>query len=154
VVRLVHRNKASDIARWRKENPALYHRVQRERIAVLLFMVVLLVCNWRETLIYLGIPWLFGQWAIISINLVQHQDCDHTSPYDHSRNVTGRLVNWFFLNNGFHTAHHLKPGLHWSLLPEFHRLHVLPRIRPDLNHRSLVACVWRRCLRVRGQSTP
>ena len=154
VVRLVHRNKSSDISRWRKEKRDLYSRVQRERAAVLIFVAVLLLLNWRATLIYFGIPWLFGQWAIVAINLVQHQDCDHASVYDHSRNITGRFINWLFLNNGFHTAHHLKPSLHWSRLPEFHRLQVQPHIRPELNHRSLFVCIWRRFFLAKARHSP
>jgi fatty acid desaturase len=147
VVRLVHRNKSSDMSRWRRERPALYRRVQRERAAVLLFFASLLLLEWRAALVYLGLPWLFGQWGIVTINLLQHQDCDHGSDYDHSRNVTGRFINWLFLNNGFHTAHHLRPALHWSRLPEFHRRHVEPHMRPELNHRSLFVCVWKQFFR-------
>jgi hypothetical protein len=33
--------------------------------------------------------------------------------------------------------------LHWSRLPAFHREHVAPRMRPDLNHRSLFLCIWK-----------
>jgi fatty acid desaturase len=146
VVQLVHRHKSLDIARWRREHPDLYKRIQRERVAVILLVAVLVVLNWRATLVYLGIPWLFGHWGIVTINLLQHQDCDDASDYDHSRNITGRWINWLFLNNGFHTAHHLRPALHWSLLPEFHRLEVEANMRPDLNHRSLLACIWRRFL--------
>jgi fatty acid desaturase len=149
VVWLVHRNKSADLARWRLRHPRLYQRVQRERAAVLLLVLVLTALNWRATLLYLGIPWLFGQWGIVTINLLQHQDCDESSAYDHSRNITGRWTNWLFLNNGFHTAHHLRPALHWSRLAEFHRLHVAPKIRPELNHRSLLVCAWTRFFRTR-----
>jgi fatty acid desaturase len=143
VVFLVHRNKSSDIARWRTEKPHLYRQAQEERIAVLLFVAALLIFNLRATLIYFGIPCLFGQWAIVTINLLQHQDCDHGSEFDHSRNITGRFINWLFLNNGYHTAHHLKPAMHWSLLPDFHQRNVAPNMRPGLNHRSLLACIWK-----------
>ena len=146
VVWFVHRNKSMDIARWRREHPDLYKRVQRERAAVILFTAVLAVLNWRATLVYLGIPWLFGQWGIVTINLLQHQDCDQSSAFDHSRNITGRWTNWLFLNNGFHTAHHLRPALHWSRLPEFHRLQIEPYMSRELNHRSLLACIWSRFL--------
>lgn len=143
VVWLVHKNKSTDVARWRHEKPWLWRRVRQERIAVLSFLAVLLFLDWRSTLLYFGIPWVFGQWGIVTINLLQHQDCDHDSEFDHSRNITGRFANWLFLNNGFHTAHHLRPAMHWSRLPEFHRTHIEPRMSPDLNHRSLLACVWR-----------
>ncbi|HEX3716966.1 MAG TPA: fatty acid desaturase [Verrucomicrobiae bacterium] len=143
VVWLVHKNKSADISRWRLQKPRLWRRVRQERAAVLLFLALLLVLNWRATLLYFGIPWIFGQWGIVTINLLQHQDCDHDSEFDHSRNITGAFTNWLFLNNGFHTAHHLRPAIHWSRLPEFHRENVEPRISPKLNHRSLLTCVWK-----------
>lgn len=143
VVRLVHRAKTSDLARWKKEKPRLYRRVQRERAALFVFIAVLLLLNWRATLIYFGVPWVFAQWAIVTINLLQHQDCDHGSIFDHSRNITGTFINWLFLNNGFHTAHHLRPAKHWSRLPEFHREQVEPRMRAELNHRSMFVCIWK-----------
>lgn len=139
----VYRVKSSDMHRWRRDRPDLYRRAQQERFVVLGIIAVLLLLNWKGTLIYLGIPYLFGQWGIVAINLLQHQDCDHDSQYDHSRNVTGRFVNWLFLNNGFHTAHHLKPALHWSRLREFHEQHIEPNMRSDLNHRSLFVSIWK-----------
>jgi fatty acid desaturase len=150
VVRLVYRNKSSDILRWRTEKPELYRQVQRERAVVLGFIAMMMLLNWRATLIYFGVPWLFAQWGIVTINLLQHQDCDHDSDYDHSRNITGRFINWLFLNNGFHTAHHLRPAMHWSRLPKFHSEQVAPNMRSELNHRSLAVCIWKQFFRFAG----
>ncbi len=143
VVRLVYQNKTSDFLRWRKEKPDLYRRVRIERCVVLGFIAVLMVFNWQATLLYFGVPWLFGQWGIVTINLLQHQDCDHDSIFNNSRNITGRFMNWLFLNNGFHTAHHLRPAMHWSRMPEFHAKQVEPNMRSELNHRSLLRCIWK-----------
>jgi fatty acid desaturase len=143
---LVYRNKPADMARWRAQKASLYHRARQERLLVLGLGLLLLVFDWRATLLYLGLPWVFGHWGIVTINLLQHQDCDHGSEYDHSRNVTGRALNWLCLNNGFHTAHHLRPALHWSRLPEWHERMVAPRMRADLNHTSLIWLVWKQFL--------
>ena len=40
--------------------------------------------------------------------------------HEASRNILGSFYNLFRLNLGFHTAHHIKPGLHWSELPQYH----------------------------------
>jgi fatty acid desaturase len=37
-----------------------------------------------------------------------------------SNNVTHRMYNLFTGNLGLHTAHHYRPGVHWSRLPELH----------------------------------
>ena len=154
VVALVRRNKRKDIARWRSEKPAMYRRIRQERLVVMLPAVLLLVSNWHATLIYIGLPWVFGQWGIVTINLLQHQHCEHSSLYDHSRNITGRFINWLFLNNGFHTAHHLCPAMHWRRLPAFHRQLVEPHMRPELNQRSLVVSIWKQFFhRAEGQKS-
>lgn len=144
VVVRMRRDRPSDLRRWRAERPALFRRAVAERIALWSALAALLLLDWRATLAYVGVPWLFGQWAIITINLLQHQDCDPASELAHSRDVTGRVMNWLLLNNGFHTAHHLRPALHWSRLPAFHRAHVALRARPDLTERSLLRATWRR----------
>lgn len=142
-VREVRRVKRRDSQRWRRDRPTLHRRARVERLVVTAFVIALLVMDGRATLIYVVVPWLMGHWGIVVINLLQHQDCDHMSPHDHSRNITGQWANWWFLNNGFHTAHHLSPPLHWSLLPEFHRIYVAPHARSDLNHPSLWHALWR-----------
>ena len=40
--------------------------------------------------------------------------------YEASRNILGSFYNFSRLNLGYHTAHHIKPGLHWSELPKYH----------------------------------
>src|SRR5262249_23362564 len=52
-----------------------------------------------------------------------------------------RLANWWFFNNGYHTAHHLQPDLHWSELPKFHE-EIRSRIDPSLDRRSLLTTLW------------
>ena len=138
----VYHVKSADARRWQTSKPSMYRRLLAERIAVLTLIAILLLLDWHATLLYLGVPWLFGQWGIVAINLLQHQDCDHDSAFDHSRNITGRFTNWLFLNNGYHTAHHLRPALHWSLLPEFHRKSIAPHMRPELNRSSLFLSIW------------
>jgi len=51
-----------------------------------------------------------------------------TSHYDASFNNVNPLYNWMTCNLGLHTAHHLRPGVHWSLLPALHAeiLHRIP----------------------------
>ncbi|MDI1301801.1 MAG: fatty acid desaturase [bacterium] len=48
--------------------------------------------------------------------------------YAASRNRTGKFYNLRTSNLGYHTAHHIKPYLHWSLLPHYHALiaHEIP----------------------------
>src|SRR5262249_36768360 len=110
----MYRGKPSDLAKWRLYRPSLYRQALIERALTYSAIAVLLALDWHSTLKYCVGPWLFAQWAIISINLAQHQDCEVDSELDHSRNLTGRTLNWLLLNNGYHTAHHLFPGAHWS----------------------------------------
>lgn len=131
------RFKSKELAQWRSLDPVAYRQLALERAVLYPTLVAALLVRPVDSLLYLGLPYLFGQWAIIAINLVQHDGCDPRSAFNHSRNHVGRLLNWCLFNNGFHTAHHLRPGLHWSRLPEYHR-EIRARIHPSLERRSLL----------------
>lgn len=119
--------KRETVARWRRERPELHRQAVLERWVLYPTLTTLLLLRPGATLLHLALPWLFGQWAIVAINLVQHDGCDPSSPESSARNFTGRTLNWLLLNNGYHTAHHLHPGAHWSRLPELHAHLVGPR---------------------------
>jgi fatty acid desaturase len=149
-VRTMYREKPNDLEQWRRSQPDLYLQAVAERASTYLFFLLLLLLDWRSTLIYCIGPWLFAQWVLVTINLLQHQDCDFSSEFNHSRNLTGRILNWLLLNNGYHTAHHMFPAAHWSKLPVIHERVVAPFIDPSLHERSLWLCVWRRFVLGRG----
>jgi fatty acid desaturase len=58
--------------------------------------------------------------VIMFFNYIQHVHADAWSDHDHSRNFTSKLFNYCFFNNGFHTAHHEHPGMHWNALSMAH----------------------------------
>ena len=49
-----------------------------------------------------------------------HAGLDTQNPYEASHNILHRSYNILTGNLGYHTAHHVKPKLHWSKLPAFH----------------------------------
>ena len=108
-----------------------------ERIFLWLAIAAIGAFSGPLALLGIAIPWGFGQWFLIAMNLPQHDGCDAGSQWGHSRNVTGRLANWLFLNNGFHTAHHEKPAGHWSDLPSIHTQEVAVHLPPHLACDSL-----------------
>ena len=132
------RAKSDAMREWRRSQPALYRDLLVERFAFYPTLVILLALRPMDTLVYVIGPYLAGQWGILAINLVQHDGCDHDSMYRHSRDFTGPVLNWLLFNNGYHTVHHLRPGLHWSLVPRFHQK-IRSRLDPRLEGLSLVA---------------
>lgn len=110
-----------------------------ERVTLWAVIAITLAIDPVRSALFIYLPWLFGMAALVAVNLLQHDGCDPASGHDHSRNFVGRLSNWLFFNNGYHTAHHLRPAMHWSLLPEFHRQIEGRMRRPELNQPSL----WR-----------
>ena len=60
-----------------------------------------------------------------------------TEHVEASVNRENALFNLLTCNLGLHTAHHLKPGLHWSKLPEMHLA-----IRDQIPKQLLLADFW------------
>jgi fatty acid desaturase len=126
-----------------RRNPPWARQMALEFIVLHGAYLALLVMDWKKFLLYVFIPHKYAAWGIITMNLLQHDGCDQKSEWNHSRNFVGRLVNWFTYNNGFHTIHHMKPGLHWSLAPAEHAKIVATHIHPNLDQPSLLAYLWR-----------
>lgn len=103
----------------------------------------LAIFDFWTTLFFIVIPQLYGARSILRINLIQHDACDTTSEWNHSRNFVGRAFNWIMCNNGYHTIHHNRAGLHWSVLHEAHAREVAPRVDPSLDEPSMVLYLLR-----------
>ncbi len=83
------------------------------------------------------LPAILSTTVIMVFNYIQHVHTDAWSEHDHSRNFTGWWFNFLFFNNGYHTAHHDDPGLHWSELPQAHAA-IADTIDPALNEPNLL----------------
>ena len=129
--------------KMRKHRPAWFAQYALEMGLVIGLKIVLLIINWKCALLFVLIPHQYAAWGIVGTNYFQHDGTDQEHPYNHSRNFTGGALNFFLFNNGFHGAHHIKPNLHWSLLPAYHAEHIRPNIHPELDLVSLPAYLFK-----------
>lgn len=128
--------------RMKKEKPQWYRQYMLEMLLLNGVKIALLIIDWQKFLLVVFIPHQYAAWGIVGTNYWQHEGCDENHPYNHSRNFTGKVLNWFAFNNGYHGMHHERPGLHWSLLPAYHEKYITPYIHPNLNQKSLFLYLW------------
>ncbi len=102
-------------------------------IQIVLFSILLLI-NWKLSLLVFAVPNLFLRWAVFWFSYGQHDSLPMTNVFDSS--TTRFKLNFILLNVGLHTAHHDKPGLHWSKLPA-RTLEILPLIDPVCLNKKL-----------------
>ena len=118
---------------WRSDRRRFYLAASQYLVLVLFYIVVLL-WNWKKALLFIAIPHQVSLFSVLIFNYVQHVHTDEESEYNHARNFTG-LINLALFNNGYHTIHHLSPGIHWSETPAAQRK-IEGLIDPSLNERS------------------
>jgi len=130
------------VKKMKKSKPDWYRQWLAETILVNIVKIGVLIINWKAALFFIWIPHLYGTWGLVGTNVWQHDGTDQDHPHNHSRSFTSPILNFFAFNNGYHGAHHDRPALHWSLLPEYHEKHVAPHLHPNLNRVSLVGYLW------------
>lgn len=131
---------------WRigRDFPELFRRFKVWGSVSLAVLGVFLLIDPAKALLLFVLPMPFMYLGLLDNTYMQHSDLDTDSEFTASRNSTSRLYNFISWNLGYHTAHHIKPHLHWSRLPEFHaeiRQHI-----PDgmiCNSVLLSACDYR-----------
>lgn len=125
------------------KKPSWFKQYRLEIWLSWVWKLVFLAWNWKLALWLLVLPNLYAVWGIFGTNFWQHDGCDETHPYNHSRNFVGSWFNFLVCNNGYHGAHHMRPALHWSLYPAFHKEHIAAHIHPELDQKSLLLYLWK-----------
>lgn len=101
---------------------------------LLLWIAAAIFIDWEKALLFVIIPQQVSLFSVLIFNYVQHVHADEMSEWNHSRNFTG-FLNFMLFNNGYHTIHHQKAGLHWSKSHEAHK-EIEHNIDPSLLERS------------------
>ncbi|MDJ0843567.1 fatty acid desaturase [Crocosphaera sp.] len=101
-----------------------YDKSRNKLIQNMVFTVLILgiLCSidWLKTLIMFIIPMIFLLFMVVYETYNHHAGLDEQDPYQATYNITDRWYNFFTCNLGYHTAHHLQCGRHWSQLPQLH----------------------------------
>jgi beta-carotene hydroxylase len=126
---------------WRRDRKAYWFAIS-EYVVFFGFMIAAFLINWRNALLYYLIPQQVALFVIQAFNYLQHVELDHQSAWNHSRNFVSPVLNALLFNNGYHTVHHFKPGVHWSQTPKLHAEHEA-KIHPDLKVRSWWAFIFK-----------
>ena len=129
-------------AQARLNRPIVKQR-RLEEVAVWSATAVLVLLDWRRWIWFALLPQFYAKYCILSLNFLQHDGCDMSSKYNFARNFTGQTINYLCFNNGYHTVHHLHPGLHWSILPQKHQELIAPHIAPSLENSNILLYMWR-----------
>ena len=124
------------------ENRRKFYFHLLQLITLVTWIVGALILDWKKALLYVVIPQQISLFTVLIFNYIQHIHADEESEFNHSRNMTGSVLNFLLLNNGLHTAHHLSPGVHWSRLREKHNK-IADRIDPRLNENNFAWYLFR-----------
>lgn len=138
----IARSESRFVAHVARERRSWWWQYKVESFALIAVYTALFLLDWERFALFRLLPYLWAVWGISGANFWQHDGCDPTHPYNHSRSITGTTFNLLTFNYGFHGAHHEMPGLHWSHLPSFHAERFHGRVHPNLEHRSLLAYLW------------
>lgn len=122
-------------------------QVLKEFLVLLSVQIVLICIDPWKFFMFFYVPHLFGQWAIVTINLLQHDGCDEfvrgeeNVNFNTARNFKDPWMNFVLMNNGYHTIHHLVPTSHWSINPILHEKLIVGNIDPRLDWNSKFAYI-------------
>lgn len=129
--------------KMKHEKPEWYRQWLSESILVNVLKVGALFVHLPAAIVFIWVPHFYALWALMGVNLWQHDGCDAQHKYNHSRTFTGKIMNWCCFNNGYHGAHHDRPSLHWSLLPAYHNKNIEPHIHPNLSVSNMPLYFWK-----------
>jgi fatty acid desaturase len=93
--------------------------------------------NPLNTLLVFLIPAFLTLTHTIWATYEHHAGCDTADHLSASVNRDNRVFNLLSGNLGLHTAHHMRPGVHWSLLPQLHA-----QIKHQIPKEQILTSFW------------
>lgn len=103
-----------------------FPRQRRIFVFMLLLQVLLLtglfLINWANALLIFLLPMVTSLYITCWHTYYHHAGLPVGDDFEASFNIEHRWYNILTGNLGYHTAHHLGGGLHWSLLPDMHEI--------------------------------
>jgi beta-carotene hydroxylase len=125
---------------WTEDRPYFWHCIS-QYVLLALWIAVAFIIDWKKALLFVVIPQQIGLFSVLVFNFVQHVHADEESQWNHSRNFLG-FLNTMLFNNGYHTVHHDKAGMHWSKSPEAHAK-VASKISPELQQSGFWSFIFK-----------
>ena len=101
-------------------NKKTFYLCIMQYVVLVVWIGTALLIDWEKALWFVIIPQQVSLFSVLIFNYVQHVHANEESEWNHSRNFTG-FLNFLLFNNGLHTIHHEKAGLHWSRIPDEHK---------------------------------
>lgn len=122
--------------------PVLFARFKRWFLIGNLVLLGFVLINPVNALIVFVAPMVIMLVVLLDNTFQQHSGLSTADHYLASRNVEHPFYNLTSWNLGYHTAHHMYPGVHWTKLPEIHArirhripdVLLSPQLIPDLKH--------------------
>jgi beta-carotene hydroxylase len=100
-----------------RDKPKLLRKLRIELAVQVILLALLFVWNAKLAALFFVVPNLLAAAFVWWESYVHHLGTPGSNVYDGSVTVLGKRFNLANFNIGHHTAHHVKPTLHWSLLP-------------------------------------
>ncbi|WP_018629097.1 fatty acid desaturase family protein [Niabella aurantiaca] len=106
---------------YRRKRKKLYTRLTLGEWVYITLCAVLCFVNLKATLVVCVFPLLFARFVMMLGNWTQHSFIDNSDPenlYTNSINCINTSYNHTCWNDGYHIIHHLRPGIHYTEMPQ------------------------------------
>ena len=109
-----------EVFRIGRRHPELLRRFKLWAIVSLAVLGVFVAIDPARALLLFVAPMPLMYLGLLDNTYMQHSDLDVSDDLTASRNTTNAFYNLVSGNLGYHSAHHIRPNLHWSALPRMH----------------------------------
>ncbi len=106
---------------YKRKRKKLYTSFTLGEWLYIFFCIGMCFVNLKATLVVFVIPLLFARFVMMLGNWTQHSFIDRLHPddiYTNSINCINTKYNHVCWNDGYHIIHHLRPGMHYTDMPE------------------------------------